>query len=50
MCIVFDLRNYLLIFEFWINDKNFESVYVKGGINVKLLVVENKDEENVGKE
>lgn len=49
-CIASDLRNYSSTFEPRINDKNFESVYVKGGINAKPLVVENKDEENVGKE
>jgi len=51
-CFSSDVRNYLPEVEPQINDKNFESTYIQGGINSKPSVVEGfeKDVEKVHRE
>ncbi|OWM72412.1 hypothetical protein CDL15_Pgr018297 [Punica granatum] len=46
------VRNYSTSVETCVNDKNFERIYVQGGMNVKPLVVEriDKDEDVVNEE
>uniref|UniRef100_A0A5B7A431 Alkaline/neutral invertase n=1 Tax=Davidia involucrata TaxID=16924 RepID=A0A5B7A431_DAVIN len=46
-----NVRNYSTSVETRVNDKNFEKIYVQGGINVKPLVVERIDrDESIGKD
>ncbi|XP_021772447.1 alkaline/neutral invertase A, mitochondrial-like [Chenopodium quinoa] len=40
-----DVRNYSTSVEPGVNDKNFESVYLKGGVNVKPFVVDKTTED-----
>ena len=40
---VASVRNYSTSVETRVNDKNFERIYVQGGLNVKPLVVEKID-------
>ncbi|KAL3843556.1 hypothetical protein ACJIZ3_000959 [Penstemon smallii] len=46
-----NIRNFSTSIETRVNDKNFERIYVQGGINVKPLVVDKIDlDENVAKD
>ncbi|KMT14188.1 hypothetical protein BVRB_4g080050 [Beta vulgaris subsp. vulgaris] len=44
-CAAYDVRNCSTKVDSKVNDKNFESVYIKGGVNVEPLVVEKTDED-----
>ncbi|KAA8545272.1 hypothetical protein F0562_020056 [Nyssa sinensis] len=47
---VSNVRNYSTSVETRVNDKNFERIYVQGGMNAKPLVVERIDkDENIGR-
>ncbi|GMH07720.1 hypothetical protein Nepgr_009560 [Nepenthes gracilis] len=50
-CVASDVKKYSTTIETRVNDKNFERIYVQGGVNVKPLVVERIDkDENAGRE
>ncbi|XP_057962618.1 alkaline/neutral invertase A, mitochondrial [Malania oleifera] len=50
-CVASDVRSFSTSVESRVNDKNFERIYVQGGVNVKPLVVERLDrDENIKSE